>query len=245
MLRFFDRLNLTPAERRLVVIIAAIAFVVLNYWLVWPRFSDFSRISDQIEEMKTKERIYQREIARQPVYAATLRMLQAEGSILPSGEENIQFRSEMERMARDIGLYVPQWGEVLAERGSGATTNAFFEPISLTMNRVSGNEEQFVEFLYNVGSRNSTIRVKELRLDPGNFDVRAQGWTNLIGTIKLVASVQKETPTLPPTVTATARPASPPMVPATNPVVARTHTNTVPSVRPATNQTAAFRDSGV
>lgn len=241
MLRFFDRLNLTPAERRLVVITAAIAFVVLNYWLVWPRFSDFSRISEEIAEMKRKEQIYQREIARQPVYAATLKKLQAEGSILPAGEERIQFRSEMERMAREIGLYVPQWSEVLPERGSGATTNAFFEAISLTMTRVSGTEEQFVEFLYGVGSSNSTIRVKELRLDPGNFDARAQGRTNLIGTIKLVASVQKERPTLPATVTATSQPASS----ATNAAVAdRARTNAVPVVRPPTNQTAAIRGSG-
>jgi hypothetical protein len=83
---------------------------------------------------------------------------------------------------------------VVPERGSGGT-NAFFEAITLTMNQVSGTEAQFVEFLYRVGASNSTIRVKELSLKPGNFDVRAQGRTNLVAeSIRLVASVQKTAP---------------------------------------------------
>lgn len=199
MLRLFDRLNMTPAERRLVVIIGAVAVIVLNYWIIWPRFSDFRTISDEIAEMERKRSRYELEIARRPVYEATLKKLQAEGSVLPPGEERIQFRSDMERMARDIGLFVPSWGEVLPERGAGASTNAFFESIGLTLSRVSGTEQQFVDFLYGVGSANSTIRVRELTLTPGNFDQRAQGKTNLIATIKLVASVQKAVPNLPAT----------------------------------------------
>jgi hypothetical protein len=195
MLRFFDRLNLTPAERRLVVVILAVAFVVVNYWIVWPRFDDFRQISDEMTSMHQKQQIYEREIARRPTYELTLRKLQAEGSVLPPGEERIQFRSDMERLAREVGLTVPQWGQVLPERSGGQGTNAFFEAITLTMNRVSGTEAQFVDFLYRVGASNSTIRVKELSLAPGNFDQRAQGRTNLVAvSIKLVASVQKAAP---------------------------------------------------
>ncbi len=199
MLKFFDRLNLTPSERRLVVIVAAVAVVVLNYWLVWPRFRDFGDLADEIESMRAKKRIYEAEIARAPAYREILQKLQAQGSILPSGEEQILFRSEMERLARDVGLHVPRWGEVLPERGGG--TNAFFESISLTMNQVAGTEAQFVEFLYRVGASNSTIRVKELTLAPGAYDHRAGGRTNLVGTIKLVASVQKEGAVIPPPTT--------------------------------------------
>lgn len=190
MLSFFDRLKLTPSERRLVVIIATVAVVVLNYWLVWPRFSDFRTISDDIASMQRRKAAFELEIGRRPTYEALLRKLQTSGSALPAGEERIQFRSTLERLAREVGLAVPRWGEVLPERGGGAT-NAFFESISLTMSQVTGTEEQFVEFLYRVGTSNSTVRVKDLTLAPGNFDPRAQGKTNLVGTIKLVASVQK------------------------------------------------------
>ncbi|MBL9138034.1 MAG: hypothetical protein JNK85_19360 [Verrucomicrobiales bacterium] len=194
MLRLFDRLKLTPAERRLVMIILAVVFVVLNYWLVWPRFSDFRTLSDDLEAIERKRRLYQAEIDRRPTYEVMLRKLQAAGSVLPVGEERIQFRTDMERVAREVGLAVPRWGEVLQERSTGSSSNAFFEAISLAMNQVSGTEDQFVDFLYRVGASNSTIRVKELTLMPGNFDPRAQGKTNLVGTLKLVASVQKAAP---------------------------------------------------
>ncbi len=190
MLKVFDRLNLTPSERRLVVGILVVAFLVVNYWVVWPRFQDYNVIREDIASMERKKGIYEAEIARRPTYEVLLRKLRAEGSILPLGEERIAFRSDMERLARDVGLTVPRWGEVLPERG-GQNTNAFFEAIGITLQGATGTEGQFVDFLHRVGASNSTIRVKELTLVPGNFDVRAQGRTNLVANFKLVASVQK------------------------------------------------------
>ncbi len=196
MLRFFDRLNLSPAERRLVVIILVIAVVVLNYWLIWPRFGDFQTVTNEYKALARKKAAFEAEIARRPMYELNLRKLQEAGSVLPAGEERIQFRTDMERTAREVGLSVRTWGEVLPERATGTTaaTNAFFEAISLSMSQVLGTEAQFVDFLYRVGASNSTIRVKELNLVPGNFDARAQGKTNLVGTLKLVASIPKAPP---------------------------------------------------
>jgi hypothetical protein len=194
MLSLFDRLKLTPSERRLVVVIAAVVFVVLNYWIVWPRFGDFKALSQEMESIEEKRARYQKEVDRRTTYEVLLRKLQAEGSVLPAGEEKIQFRSDMERLARELGLTVRGWGEVVAERSTTTTTNAFFESIALPMNQVMGGEDQIVEFLHRVGASNSTIRVKELTLKPGNFDARAGGRTNLDAVIRLVASVQKAAP---------------------------------------------------
>lgn len=194
MLRFFDRLNLTPGERRLVVIVFLVAFVVLNYWLVWPRFSEFGALTEEIEAVVRKRGIYEREIARRPIYDETVRRLQESGSALAAADARIQFRSDMERLAREVGLSVPRWGEVVQERGGGQGTNAFFEAIALTLSQVSGTEGQIVDFLYRVGASNATIRVKDLTLLPGNFDSRAQGKTNLVATVKLVASIPKAAP---------------------------------------------------
>jgi hypothetical protein len=181
MFRFFDRLKLTPSERRLVVGIVAVAFVVVNYWVVWPRFGDFRTVSEDLASMEEKRRLFQREIDRRPTYEVLLRKLQAEGSVLPAGEERIQFRSDMERLAREIGLQVPRWGEVLPERG-GQSTNAFFEAIGLTLQSVGGTERQFVDFLHRVGASNSTIRVRELTLNLATSTPGRRG-TNLLGTI--------------------------------------------------------------
>lgn len=194
MLALFDRLKLTPPERRLVVIIMAVVFVVLNYWIIWPRFGDYKTLSGEIQELERKRDTFQREVDRRPTYEVMLRKLQAAGSVLPPGEEKIQFRTDIERLAREIGLTVPRWGEVVVERPSTGLTNAFFESIALPMNQVFGTEDQIVEFLHRVGASNSTVRVKELQLTPGNFDARAGGKTNLVAVIRLVASVQKAAP---------------------------------------------------
>ncbi len=231
MLELFDRLKLTPAERRLVVVIFAVVFVVLNYWLFWPRFGDFKLLSEEIATLERKRDLQQKEVDRRPAYEVILRKLQAAGSVLPAGEERILFRSDMERLSRELGLSVPRWGEVLPEK-TGTATNAFFEAIGLTMSQVSGTEEQFVEFLYRVGASNSTIRVKELTLAPGGFDTRSQGKTNLIGTLKLVASVQKAAPKPAPGAPSTITPV-PPVSPGAGAVSTNRGTAAVrmPSVR--------------
>lgn len=237
MLKLFDRLKLTPTERRLVVGVLVVAFLVVNYWVVWPRFNDFKLVSDDLVSMERKKKIYEQEIARRPTYEVLLRKLKAEGSVLPVGEERIAFRSDMERMAREVGLMVPRWGEVLPERG-GQTTNAFFEAIGITLQGAGGTERQFVDFLHRVGASNSTIRVKELTLAPGNFDSRAQGKTNLVGTMKLVASVQKAATNAPASGAANPGPmanANPPVAakPPGASMPARTNASSIPSTSTA------------
>ncbi len=236
MLRLFDRLNLSPSERRLLVIILTAVVVVLNYWLIWPRFGDLRALSDRMESVDQKRDRYEREIARRPQYEAALNKLQAEGTTLPAGEERIQFRTDMERLARDVGLTVPRWSEVLPERSSGTTSNAFFEAISLTLSQVGGTEAQFVEFLYRVGASNSTIRVKELNLAPGNIDPRAQGSTNLVGTLKLVASIQKSPPPGQPAATAPSRTPASPIAARRTPTTAATGNSAPPAVSTITNR---------
>lgn len=243
MLSLFDRLKLTPSERRLVVVIMAVVFVVLNYWIIWPRFGDYQALSTEIQELQRKRDTYQREVDRRPTYEVMLRKLQAAGSVLPAGEEKIAFRSDIERLAREIGLTVPRWGEVVAERPAAGTTNAFFESIALPMNQVFGAEDQIVEFLHRVGASNSTVRVKELSLAPGNFDSRAGGKTNLVAVIRLVASVQKAAPK--PAPTATGAPVPGAAAGATNrpgatPGMASPRTNGIPVPgRPAVRPEAA------
>ena len=66
-------------------------------------------------------------------------------------------------------------------------TNQFFLELTQLISVLSG-EAQLVDFLYNLGSGNSLIRVRDLQLRPDG--PRQQ----LGGTIKLVASYQKARP---------------------------------------------------
>jgi len=59
---FLSQLNLTPQERRIVVVIFLVVIVVLNLLFVWPRFGDWGRINKQLEEMRRTEETYNRDI---------------------------------------------------------------------------------------------------------------------------------------------------------------------------------------
>ena len=63
-----DRLNLRPFERRLVVVVAAVLFVVLNAWFVFPHFSDLAQAQKQRAEALEKIRRWQVEINQEPGY---------------------------------------------------------------------------------------------------------------------------------------------------------------------------------
>ena len=65
------------------------------------------------------------------------------------------------------------------------STNQFFMKQAQTRN-VQGGEQQIVDFLYNLGSGNSLIRVRDLSLHPD-----PQTRQQLAATIKLIASYQK------------------------------------------------------
>src|ERR1700677_3173519 len=51
---FLNQLNLTPQERRIVVIVFLVVIVVLNLLFVWPHFGEWSSINKQLEDMRGK-----------------------------------------------------------------------------------------------------------------------------------------------------------------------------------------------
>src|SRR5208282_1928997 len=60
---FLDQLNLTPQERRIVVAIAVVVFVVLNLLLVWPHFSDLARVRKQLNDTRKTMMDWNKEIS--------------------------------------------------------------------------------------------------------------------------------------------------------------------------------------
>ncbi len=77
---FLDKLNLRPQERRLVVMGSAALFIVLQFWLVWPHFKDWSRLEKGLATAQSTLAAYQKEIARTNEYRLTLEQLGREGS---------------------------------------------------------------------------------------------------------------------------------------------------------------------
>jgi type II secretory pathway component PulM len=181
MTSYLDRLNLRPFEKRLVVGVGAVLFVVLNAWFVVPHFSDLSeakkRRADAIERMKR----WQAEIDQKAKYELGISKLVREGQEVQAEDQVNQFARAIQEQQAKSGVGIGNFGRTTTK------TNQFFLELTQPVSVQSG-EAQLVDFLYSLGSGNSLIRVSELTLRP---DPPRQ---QLSGQVKLVASFQKTAP---------------------------------------------------
>ncbi len=181
MTSYLDRLNLRPFEKRLVVGVVAVLFVVLNLWFVVPHFSDLGQAKDRRAEALRKLDRWKAEIDQTPKYKASINVFAKEGLDVPPEEQVNQFARAIQEQQARSGVGIPNFGRTTTQ------TNQFFLELTQLISVQSG-EAQLVDFLYNLGAGNSLIRVRDLSLKP---DAPRQ---NLGGTIKLVASYQKTPP---------------------------------------------------
>ena len=200
-----DRLNLRPFEKRLVVGVAAVLFVVLNAWFVFPHFSDLGQAQKEREDALAKIKRWQVEINQVPVYQRQVREMENEGQSVPAEDQQNQFSRAIQMQQAQSGVNITSTSKQTVR------TNQFFLELTQQISVESG-EAQLVDFLYNLGSGNSLIRVRDLTLRP---DAPRQ---QLSGTVKLVASYQKNPPKK--------------ATPATSPAAAKTKMTTSTAKRP-------------
>jgi Tfp pilus assembly protein PilO len=176
-----DRLNLRPFEKRLVVGVAAVLFIVLNAWFVFPHFSDLAQAVDRRADALKKLDRWQVEINQEPTYKKQIRELESEGQSVPAEDQQNQFSRAIQMQQAQSGVLITSTSKQTVR------TNQFFLELTQQVSVESG-EAQLVDFLYNLGSGNSLIRVRDLALHP-NAPRQA-----LSGNVKLVASYQKNPP---------------------------------------------------
>ncbi len=176
-----DRLNLRPFEKRLVVGVSAVLFVVLNAWFVFPHFSDLSVAKDQRADALAKLARWQTEIDQMPKYQVGISKFAKQGLDVPLEDQQNQFAHTIQNQQAQSGVGIQSFGRTTTK------TNQFFLELTQLISVESG-EAQLVNFLYNLGAGNSLIRVSDLSLRPN--PPRQQ----LSGNVKLVASYQKNPP---------------------------------------------------
>jgi hypothetical protein len=182
MTSFLDKMNLKPHERRMVVIVSLVVFVVLNLWLVWPNFGQLGRVQAEMEKTRRQLRQFKLEIDKQSLYQRQLRELQGQGQFIATEEQALRLAQEVNNQAALTGVNI-----VSSTPGtrSGSKTNAFFDEQTL---RISFNSEEqpLVEFIYNLAARESLTRVRSMTLGPDPKRERLQG------NIDLVKSFQRK-----------------------------------------------------
>jgi len=174
---YFDTLR--PMEKRLVIFVGAALFLVLNWAFVWPHASDLTMWQRRrVNARQTLER-YQGAIQQMKFYSNLIAKLQGEGLSVDTAEQAFDLRNAVIVEASRSGVSIQNQGHT-TER-----TNQFFVELSEPISVTSG-EQQLVNFLYNLGSSASLMRVRDMSLhpDPPHYQLNGQ--------ITLVASYQKK-----------------------------------------------------
>ncbi len=177
MKKYFEHLR--PMERRLVIGVLVVVFLVVNWLEVWPHFSDWGDYSRRLDSARNKLGLYQSAAARVPQLQAEVGTFESAGDFVPPEDQSIDLMRTIQGQASASGFGIQNFSRKLVN-----TNDAFF--IEQAQNiTVMATEDQLVDFLYKLGSGASMIRVHDLDLQP-DFP-----HYHLSANIKLVASYQK------------------------------------------------------
>jgi hypothetical protein len=179
MTNAFDKLNLRPGERRLVVVVGILIFIVVQVIYVWPLFGEVGKTDAKrikaLKELETR----QKTINETNKFANDLKKLQGEGLDIPPEDQAVQLMRTVQSLSSQTRVQIQTTSRPFT------TTNQFFMEQSLTVATLS-EEGPLVDFVYRLGEDNSLIRVRDLTLR------RDQSQTRLNASIKLIASYQKK-----------------------------------------------------
>ncbi|MCU0772498.1 MAG: hypothetical protein MUE94_12140 [Verrucomicrobia bacterium] len=176
-----NTLNLRPSERRLLVGVGLVLFVVVNIWFVWPHFGDLRKVRSQRATALAKLKLYKDEIGKKAEREAEVKRLESSTAGAHPQDQAIELLRAIQKQASGHSV------SITGNSRQMTRTNEFFLEQSQNITTVSG-ELELLEFLYDLGSGNSTIRVRDLsvRPDPQRY--------KLSTNIKLVSSYRLETP---------------------------------------------------
>ncbi|MGC9941807.1 MAG: type II secretion system protein GspM [Verrucomicrobiota bacterium] len=177
MKQYFDQLR--PMERRLVIGVAVAVFLVINWWQVWPHFSDWGDYSRRLDNARAKLGVYQTAAAQIPKLQAQVNAFESAGNVVALQDQSINLMRTIQAQASESGFGIQNFSRQLTR-----TNDVFF--VEQVQNiTVQATEEQLVDFLFKLGSGASMIRVRDLELQPDSPHY------HLSANIKLVASYQK------------------------------------------------------
>jgi Tfp pilus assembly protein PilO len=179
MNNYLSRLN--PSERRFVVGVAVVFFVVINIFWVWPHFSDWGTLKNRLKGARAKQANYEAVIQQAAHLKPELARLEGEGASVPAEDQATEFMRTIQTQSGQSGVGITSFGHQTTR------TNQFFSEQSQTISGISG-EKQLVDFLYNLGSGNSMVRVRAISVHPD------QSRQQLSANLTLVASYQKAQP---------------------------------------------------
>ena len=190
MNNYLTQLGLSAHERRIVVGIFLVLFVVLNYLFVWPSFGDWGRLDrqrlDMLDKITKFNGVIQQDYASNGWKKQIEILTQQEGGSVMEHpvDAQVQLQNTIRAQERKTGVYIES-----ANPGS-VKTNEFFEEQSTAIT-LECQEPQLVGFLYHMGMDPAMIRVSVLNLQPADANTRYR----LKARLTLSANYAKKQPT--------------------------------------------------
>ncbi len=177
MKKYFSHLR--PLERRLVVGVAVVLIIVLNWWFIWPEFSDWGNYHRRLDAAELKLKNYTAAIALAPDLQKQLSQYESQGEFVAPEDQGVDLLRTVQQQALQSSVALQN-----TTKPNTHTNDVFF--IEQTENiTVLAEEKNLVDFLYKLGSGPSMIRVRDLTLQPD------QPHQRLAADIRLMASYQK------------------------------------------------------
>jgi hypothetical protein len=210
---YFSRLS--SSERRFVVVVGLVLFLVVNIFWVWPHFSDWGTIRGRIESATATLATFDAAFEKTNNWGIEVEKMQRGGGNVPAEDQAVAFLRAIQTQAAQSGVAVGGNGRLITR------TNQFFMEQIQTIN-VSSGEKQLVDFLYNLGSGDSLVRVRDLSVHPDPAHQQLQA------NITLIASYQKNAKAPPASKNAPAAKPAPAAMPTTKPVPAAATDNSKP-----------------
>ena len=181
MKEFLARLN--PTERRFVVGVAVVFFIVINIVWVWPHFGDWSETRARMDTASGNLAKFVGGTNRIPALRIEIEKYQKQGEVVPPADQAVRFVRLIQTEESKVGIMHQSMNP--GRSAAGATNNPFFMEQNENMT-LECSEKQLVDFLYNLGSGPSLIRVRALSVQPDPSHQR------LATRLTLVASYQKK-----------------------------------------------------
>ena len=151
MKKYFDHLR--PMERRLVIGVGVVLFLVLNSWLVWPHFSDWGDLSRRQSTAQAKLALYQDAVSRIPKLQAQVGTFATAGDFVALEDQSIDLMRNIQSQASACGVGIHDYSRLTTR-----TNDAFY--VEQVQNiSVIAPDEQLVNFLYRLGTGAYMIRV--------------------------------------------------------------------------------------
>lgn len=185
---FFDSLNLRPGERRLIVIVAVVTFIVLNVVFVWPHSEKWKASLVALDEAKAQ-------LAEYRSTAAELNQTSQELSAVESGGATLIDHAESEHLLRTIQSETTKH-QVNVQRYDGQSehalgTNDLFVERVLPIQFINTDDTNLVALLVSIGSGNSLIRVRDLTIQTDPSRTKFHGRITFVASYR--GSLKKET----------------------------------------------------